>query len=412
MSKTDQRVRILYVENGIGYGGAVICLRNLASNLTHEKYDCCVVSGRSGPEYEEMSKEIRWRYIRDRYVDVVSLRRRLNESTLINNAPVFRWILSQLLARLDDLANFLPFFLTLLHEILIFRPHIIHANNEPLCNRAAIILGYLLRIPVICHVRGPQNGSWMMRPLYSLPDHFITISRWIDQELERIGVPSSKRTVLYDGIEVQKLAPGTDGSTFRNSYALGDNVFAVGLVGLLIPWKGQDLFLDAAERLNHKIENLRMLLVGGTPVDFVAYEKELREKVHSRGLDDTVLFTGHVANMPAVYSGLDVVVSASIKPEPLGIVGIEAMLMGRPLIATNHGGCAEINTNGETALLFDPTSVENLCDGIESLYRSKELRSRLGTAARARALQKFYDIHTHAKKVEDVYARLLKAYTH
>lgn len=398
--------RILYVENGIGYGGAVICLRHLARNLDKRRYLSRIVTGRSGPEYETIPADAEWRFIPDHQVDIADLRRRIESARRLASVPGLPRLLSQALARLDDLLNFLPFSLALLREIRDFRPDLIHANNEPLCNRAALILGRLLGIPTVCHVRGPQTGSWLMARLYRLPDHFIPVSYWIDQGVARQGVPESKRTVIYDGIELEKLNLAEDGTAFRRRFGIPEKAFAVGLVGLLMPWKGQRLFLEAARVLRERIPELKMLIIGGTPHECLEYEAELRETVRGQGLQDIVVFTGHVSDMSPVYNALDVVVSASLKPEPLGTVVIEAMAMGRPLIAPNHGGGAEMNSDGETALLFAPGDAEAFADAVLRLHASPSLRQALGGAARERALRSF-DIARHVERVEAIYRTLL-----
>jgi glycosyltransferase involved in cell wall biosynthesis len=406
MRAPDNPKRILYVENGIGYGGALICLRHLARNLDRKWFVGRIVTGRTGPEYLSIPADAEWRFIPDRRFDVVAYRRQLDSSTWIRSIPGLQLLLNQLVSRWDDLGNFLPFFLGLWKEIRRFRPHIIHANNEPVCNRAALLLGRLLGIPTVCHVRGPQTGSWMMHSLYQMPDHFIPVSRWIDRGIENLGIPASKRSVIYDGIELNRLKPVEPGSVFRRRFAVDEGDFAVGLVGLLIPWKGQRLFLESARQLKDKIPGLKMLIVGGPPQDYLAYEEELRASVKNQCLEDTVIFTGHVSDMPTAYGALDIVVSASIKPEPLGTVVIEAMAMGRPLIAPNHGGGAEMNIHGKTALLFEPGSAESLSDCIMQIYRSPELGNRLGSAAKECALRTF-DIASHVEKVQEVYQNLL-----
>ena len=172
--------------------------------------------------------------------------------------------------------------------------------------------GKILRIPTVCHVRGTLDGSRMMAWSYSLPDHFVSVSEWISQGMQNtLDIPPDDISVIYDGIELEKLDIHADGQAFRNQYGLGDETFAVGLVGLLIPWKGQELFLDAANLLRDKIPNLKMLIVGGTPDDCVAYEKMLKQRVKDENLEHFVIFTGHATKMEPVYNGLDVVVSAS-----------------------------------------------------------------------------------------------------
>ena len=133
----------------------------------------------------------------------------------------------------------------------------------------------------------------------------------------------------------------------------------------------------------------------------------MREKIaENPALNGCVVFTGHVSDMAAVYNGLDVVVSASTSPEPLGTMIIEAMTMARPLIAPNHGGAVEMIENGKTGLLFNAGDAGDLAEKIRSLHRDSEQRKNLGQAARIHALHTF-SVEEHVRKVTDVYQKLL-----
>jgi len=398
--------RILYVENGIGYGGAIICLRHLVRNLNRDRYEPMVITGLGDEKYQDIAAEARWKHIPDRRLDVSAMRRKLQASQWPDALPVLRWLLNQGLARLDDLANFLPSFLLTLWAALRFRPALIHANNEPLCNRAAVLAGKLLRVPVVSHVRGDQQGSAMMHSFYRLPDYFIAVSRWVSDSIGRIGVPAGRRTYIYDGIELDKLNLQADGGAFRRAHGLPQDAFVVGLVGLLIPWKGQRLFLEAAQRLTTALPDAVFAVVGGTPEEFRYFEDELRGCVQAAGLTDRVVFTGHVRDMAAVYKGLDVVLSASTSPEPLGTMIIEAMTMARPIVAPDHGGAVEMIEDGRTGVLFKAGDAADLATKIERLYRQRELGTELGRAARAQALRVF-EVREHARQVEAVYDHVL-----
>ncbi len=401
--------KILYVENGIGYGGAIICLRHLVRNLDRTRFTPMVVTGRTGPQYREIAGEAKWEHIPDRHIDIVGAHRILDPIVWIDKIPGLRFIINQVLARADDLFNFLPFFLHLLWTAWRFKADLIHANNEPLCNRAALLVAKVLRIPSVCHVRGDQDGSRLMRWAFSLPTHFTPVSYWVSKSIQdKLAVPTDKISVIYDGLELDGLDPSIDGQPFRDQHHLKDDDFTVGLVGLLIPWKGQEIFLDAAKKLQDKIPNLKMLIIGGTPDDCIPFEKMLKQRVKQEALESTVIFTGHVSDMPHVYSGLDVVVSASTSPEPLGTVVIEAMAMGRPLIGPNHGGAAEMMTHEKTGLLFNPRDAESLAKAINDLYQSTEKREQLSTAARRHALDTFaVEKHTHL--IQKLYSKLTQA---
>lgn len=400
--------KILYVENGIGYGGAIICLRHLVRHLDRNRFEPLVVTGRTSPDYQAIANEARWQYIPDRHFDNVSLRRRLAKQAWLNKVPSLHFISNQLLARGDDLFNFLPFFLRLLWEAKCFRADLIHANNEPFCNRAALLVAKVLQIPCICHIRGGDHeGSQLMQWTYSLPDHFISVSHWVAKSLqENLHIAANKISVVYDGIALEKLNIHADGSQFRDAYHVADDDFAVGLVGLLIPWKGQVLFLEAAKLLRSKIPCLKMLIIGGTPDDCIAYEALLRQRVKDEQLTEMIIFTGHISSMETVYNGLDVVLSASTQPEPLGTVVIEAMAMGRPIIAPNHGGAAEMILHDETGLLFDPGDIQSLANAIEKLCCSKSLRVKLGENARSVALKSFA-VEDHVRHIQNIYQQLL-----
>lgn len=400
--------KILYVENGIGYGGAIICLRHLVRHLDRNRFEPLVVTGRTSPDYQAIANEARWLYIPDRYFDKVSLRRRLAKQAWLNKVPSLHFISKQLLARGDDLFNFLPFFLRLLWVAKCFRVDLIHANNEPFCNRAALLVAKVLQIPCICHIRGGDHeGSQLMQWTYLLPDHFISVSHWVAKSLqENLHIAANKISVVYDGITLEKLNIHADGTQFRDAYHVADDDFAVGLVGLLIPWKGQVLFLEAAKLLRSKIPCLKMLIIGGTPDDCIAYEALLRQRVKDEQLTEMIIFTGHISSMETVYNGLDVVLSASTQPEPLGTVVIEAMAMGRPIIAPNHGGAAEMIRHDETGLLFDPGDMQSLANAIEKLCCSKSLRVKLGENARSAALKSFA-VEDHVRHIQSIYQKFL-----
>lgn len=397
---------ILYVENGIGYGGAIICLRHLVRNLDRNRYCPIIVTGRSTPEYAGIAEEALWRPITDRYVDVVPIRDRLAKSRWPDAIPGLKFLLSQLLARIDDLFNFLPFFLRLFCLAIRTKPILIHVNNEPLCNRAGIMVGKCLHIPVICHVRGVPEGSTSMAWFYRQVDHFIPVSRWISDGIGPLGIEENKRTVVYDGIELASLDLNASGSDFRDLHNIPRDAFAVGLVGLLIPWKGQRLFIQAAKNLRNRVADLKMVMVGGTPEECIGYEKELRAEVKLAGLDDVVVFTGHIADMQNAYNGLDIIVSASTSPEPLGTVVIECLAMRRPLVAPDHGGAAEMCDHDIDALLFKAGDAASLADEIYRLYQSEALRESLSMNAREKALKTF-SVNIHAENVQRVYEQVL-----
>lgn len=150
-----------------------------------------------------------------------------------------------------------------------------------------------------------------------------------------------------------------------------------------------------------------MVIIGGTPEECSNYEEMLKNRVNNENLKNFVIFTGHIGQMERVYNGLNVVVSASTAPEPLGTVVIESMAMGRPLIGPNHGGGAEMLDNGETGLLFSAGDSESFRNAVLELYQKPDLAERLGENAQEKAF-KLFSIKTHTTSIESIYFKLLK----
>lgn len=398
--------RILFVENGIGYGGAIICLRHLVRNLDRSRFEPMVLTGRDGPLYRDIANDTTWRCIPDRIVDVPALRLKLERLGLPARSRLLAWLLNQILSRTDDLVNFLPCLLRTLVLMLRWKPAMVHLNNEPLCNRAALLAAWLLRIPTVAHIRGEQRGSLLMHGLFRLPTRFVTVSDWIARGVHRIGVPVEKIQRIYDGIELDKLDLHADGQSLRRQWGVPPQAFAVGLVGLLIPWKGQPLFLEAGRTLLAANPDLVLVLMGGTPDECRDYEAGLRAQALEPPFSGRVIFAGHVQDMSIAYKALDVVVSASTTPEPLGTVVIESMTLARPLVAPAHGGALEMVEHERTGLLFEPGNAAALAAQIQRLHDSPALCQALGQAARSKALQTF-SITDHVRRIEAVFAQSL-----
>ena len=172
--------------------------------------------------------------------------------------------------------------------------------------------------------------------------------------------------------------------------AFGTEGFRVLLPGRLTSWKGQRVLIDAARLLRDREGGpaLNVALVGGAQ-GRDGYEGDLRGMIETHGLTDNVHLRGHWEDMPAAYDWADVVVSASTRPEAFGRVAVEAMAMGRPVVASAHGGALETVEDAVTGRLVPPGDTRALADALSDLARDPDARARLGAAGRARARERF-----------------------
>ena len=126
------------------------------------------------------------------------------------------------------------------------------------------------------------------------------------------------------------------------------------------------------------------------------------------GLADRIGFTGFAVDAAAAMRALDIVVHASVQPEPFGMVIAEAMACGRPVVVSLAGGAAEIVRDGVDALGHAPGDAAALADRLATLIMDSDLRVRLGRSARTAAEARF-DRARLARELGPLYTRLARA---
>jgi glycosyltransferase involved in cell wall biosynthesis len=165
----------------------------------------------------------------------------------------------------------------------------------------------------------------------------------------------------------------------------------VGIVGRLQAWKGQDRLLRAQALLRERGQNMHLVIVGGDSYGLSpAYAASLPRLIAQLGLQGSVTLAGEVADAMPFVEQMDVLVNAS-DPEPFGIVLLEAMAAGVPVVAVDAGGPPDIVEQGSTGVLARSGEPADLADALEPLLASRELRRRLGEAGRERFMRDYTD---------------------
>ena len=272
---------------------------------------------------------------------------------------------------------------------------LVHTNSL----KAALYGGLaarLTRTPVVWHVRDRIADDY-------LPRQAVTMIRLLARILPTAVIANSQatlRTVGTPGHVVPSpiLAP----AGARRAPHSG---FSLGVVGRIAPWKGQDLFLRAFARAFADREDVRGRIIGAPlfgqeDEDFL---EALRRLCSELGLDGRITFDGHLDPVP--YWELDVLVHASVVPEPFGQVVGEGMAAGLPVLAARAGGPAELIVDGQTGVLYAMGDADDLATAMRRLADDPELRRRLGAQA-AGALEELTP-EAVAHKVMDVYAEVL-----
>ncbi|WP_421400134.1 glycosyltransferase family 4 protein [Agrobacterium fabrum] len=193
------------------------------------------------------------------------------------------------------------------------------------------------------------------------------------------GGEADKVRIVYNGFDPAKAKLHDAGmaARLRAELGLGPQPL-VGLFGRLSEWKGQHVFLDALAAM----EGVQAVIVGGALFGQEAYEARIREQASRLGLDDRVRFLGFRSDVPELMASMDVVAHTSIVAEPFGRVVVEAMMCGRPVVATRGGGVTEIIRDGETGLLVPPGDASALAAALGTILSDPALSQRLGQSGR------------------------------
>src|SRR5271163_1082887 len=201
--------------------------------------------------------------------------------------------------------------------------------------------------------------------------------------------------VVHYGIDAAAFAPvASRRDRFRREWGLDESTVAIGIVGFIDTWKGQDIFLQAAKLLAARRGKISMFIIGG-PRDglaqsrCVAFERELRRYMAENRLEDFVHFTGHLNVNDGPLDGLDIFVHASTEPEPFGMSILEAMANGKAIVASAEGGPLELIDHDKEGLLIEPRNPEVLARAIGEMLDDPCICTRLGRSAIEAARSRF-----------------------
>ena len=299
-----------------------------------------------------------------------------------------------------------------------------HAHTPVRTGLPALWAARRARIPIVYELRGlweetaVQRGrmtrralrfrvsrrleTWLMRRV----DALAVISHGLAGEAARRGVPADRIVHVPNGVDAHRFRPGSPDAELMERHGLKDRT-VVGFIGFFSAHEGVDVLVRAAVQLRTAAPNARVLLVGDGDMDAA-----LRAAVERLGLETTVVFAGRVAHADVhrYYSVCDVLVyprrPGRVTELMTPLRPLEAMAMGKAVVASDVGGLREIIRDGETGLLVPPDDVAGLADVLIRLATDSSCRAQLQHAARRFAAEE-RDWSRLATVYAGMYARLL-----
>jgi len=199
--------------------------------------------------------------------------------------------------------------------------------------------------------------------------------------------PHRRVELVYPSVNLKKFDPESlpPAQEARQRLELPSDGPIIGIVGRLQRWKGIHVFVDAMARIRTSHPNAHGVIVGGRHDLEPEYTDFVERRIDELNLDDVVTLAGFQPNVPLWMQAMDVFVHASDN-EPFGIVIIEAMALGKPVVAGDSGGPQEIITEETDGLLAPYEDARALAQQIRRYLNDSDFAANVGRAARKRAL--------------------------
>jgi PEP-CTERM/exosortase A-associated glycosyltransferase len=302
------------------------------------------------------------------------------------------------------------------------KPDVLHAHSPVLNAISTFRVAREVGIPVIYEIRAfwedaaANHGSYdtgsrkykLMQSLETrachLADQIAVISHGIKNDLITRSIPTEKLTLAPNGVDVDHFKACSPDSRYLKAWRLGGKKI-IGFIGSFFKYEGLDLLIEAMARLAETRSDVALLLVGGGRI-----ESELRAQIEQLRLKDRVTMPGKIPHesIPAVYAMCDILAypryASRLTELTTPLKPLEAMAMGRGVIASDIGGHRELIQHGRTGLLFRAGDLSALVETLRCLLDNPAMCQELGLQA-STSVQQTRSWDKIAATYADVYAK-------
>lgn len=287
------------------------------------------------------------------------------------------------------------------------KPAIIHTTGIK-CHLLAMATNAFHHVPVLWHLRDILPTG-IIRKIFKFISSRPNLSIVANSKATAgVFVPRTREIpVIYNGLDPSTYKRNPN-RKFHAAFGIPADAPIVGMLGVVARWKGQTDFIRMAKHLIDSGSNARFVIVGDKIYDTTGdhgFKGELTAMIRELGLADRVFMAGFEKDAVSAINALDVLVHASIRPEPFGRVVLEAMAIGIPVIASALGGVLELVEDGKTGLLYPAGNVTRMAECTTRLLQDAALRAELVERAHQLFISHF-TIDAHVDRVIALYDRI------
>jgi len=292
-----------------------------------------------------------------------------------------------------------------------FGINVIHVHSSRDAWRGLVLAGLVSRRAVLVFSRhlaspaGTRKDDPLHRLLARRVDAMVAVSEYIRGNiLDTYPIDPGRVRVVPYGLGPGCCGRPEAGALLRRELGVSGESLLVGLVGQITPDKRQDLLLEAAARVVKQNPGCVFVLAGAEVHS--AYAGVLQQRLGELGLAGHVRLTGFREDVPSLMQALDVLVVPS-RAEAFGLVVLEAMANGKPVVGSDSGAIPEIVKPGETGLLFESGCAESLAAAVLELAGDPQRRREMGRRAEE-SFQEHYRMDREVTATEALYRELLE----
>jgi glycosyltransferase involved in cell wall biosynthesis len=228
------------------------------------------------------------------------------------------------------------------------------------------------------------------------------VSHQVEEGVLTGGVSPDCVRTLYSGVDCSAIVSSEGNHDIRAQHGIPHEALLLGTIANLLPLKGYEVMLDALPAILAAMPTVHYLIIGGGGAEYCT---RLKAMTVERGIAERVHFAGFQEFVASYLDALDLYVHPSLK-EAFGLAVVEAMAMGKAVVATTVGGLPEVVAQGETGLLVPPGDAESFAAAVVSLLEDRARREQMGICGRARAQERF-SLDASVAHMEQLYGEVL-----